>query len=82
MSDIVQIEWIHALALGLPSIIAAVLSYMGLRQSVKISNQTSSLAGKVEENHNQVNGRMEQLLDLTGKAGEAIGEQREKDRKK
>ncbi len=66
MSDAVQIEMVRGLAFGVPSIIAAVFSYLGLRQS--------------KRNGVQMNHRMDEMLELKGKSSEAIGEKRERDR--
>lgn len=66
MSDAVQIELVRALAIGIPSTIAAIFSYLGLRQS--------------KSNHRAMNGRLNEMLQMKGDAGEAIGEKREKDR--
>lgn len=67
MSDAVEIELVRSLAIGIPSIVAAIFSYLGLRQS--------------RSNHVTMNSRMDEMLHMRGVASEAIGEKRERDKR-
>jgi len=68
LSDPVQIALIQAAAVGFPAIIAAIFSYLGLKQS--------------RETHNQVNSRMTEMLEMQRIKSEAFGVKKEADREK
>lgn len=79
-TEAIEVEIIRAIGLSIPGFTAAWVAWLAWKQGKRIIIQGQELRNQVDENHKQVDGRMEQLLELKGKEGQQIGKDKEKAR--